>query len=81
MCSKVRVANFFKNSHFKISLERENGDFGSRRCYSAVELQLSLLNSSLDQFVQGPDVVRFSDSSLAFQLRWYQGVLETSDLD
>ena len=47
----------------------------------AIQLQLSLLDPSLDQLVEDPDVGRFSNSRHAFRLRRCLGVLEGRDLN
>jgi len=45
-----------------------------------MELQLSLLDASLNQFFEDSDVGRFFDSRFIFRLRRCLGVLEVSDL-
>ena len=47
---------------------------------SAIELQFSHLDLSLDQIFEDSDVGGFSDSRLAFRLCWCLGALEGSDL-
>ena len=62
------------------SLWRGTRDLDNRRCRLAIELQLSLLDPSFNQFIEDPDVERFSVSRLSFQLHRYLDILEGSHL-
>ena len=49
----VRVVNFFGNSHSRIALEKGESETLVVSFRSAIELQLSFLDPSLDQLIEG----------------------------
>ena len=57
--------NYFENSYSKIASERGIGDPSSGLSRSATELQLSFLDPSLDQLIEGSDVEELLDLPLS----------------
>ena len=56
--------DFFENSHSRIASERCESNTSATVCHGLLQIVAWLLDSSLDQFVEGSDVGRLINSPL-----------------
>ena len=76
----MKLRTYSETRTLEFLQRRESETLAAESVRLVIELQLCLLDSSLDQLIEDSNVGRFFDSRLAFRLRQWLGVLKGSDL-